>query len=246
MDYNGLQLQMMCPEDNLHHLCLHLGYFKIALRDMMDIYNVVRHAGNAFDWELFLKIVTETHSENLAYHALMIAHRLCPRFEFAEFAKRIEPRVSRAYQKTVRKKTADIDLLLNIFTDAVQSIDLAISRFDLTNKPSEKWRAFFWMWGSLLWPPMHDALRMSLSRSNGFFSRLWARMSATPRLLRVIANEVGWKIVWLSMIITFYSVWKCTLKRPFRKKKDLYGWDQYAAGLGLTLDELKKLEKHFQ
>lgn len=246
VDYHGIPMSVMAPEDNLHHLCLHLGYFKIAIRDMMDIFNIPRHHGASFDWTLFFDIVRESNSEEVTYHALMIANRLCPQFELLQCAKQLEGFVSRRYKKNVQKKIRDLDLLLNIFCDQIQKVELAISRFDMTDAPGQKWKAYFNVWKYLLRPTREDAIKMSLLKNPNTLQVIWARLTIPFKIFSVVADEVGWKIVFLLLAKTWFELCKSILTAPFKSKTDRYDWDAYAKDLGLTMQELAKLEKHFQ
>ncbi|MEM7392101.1 MAG: nucleotidyltransferase family protein, partial [Verrucomicrobiota bacterium] len=44
----------MAPEDNLHHLCIHLPYYKAGIRELADIYNLIRTYRDELDWDLLL------------------------------------------------------------------------------------------------------------------------------------------------------------------------------------------------
>ena len=72
IDFYGHPAKAMAPEDNLHHLCVHLPYYKCGLRELADIANMVRH--QSIDWDLFAAEMTKAKTENLVYHALSLVH----------------------------------------------------------------------------------------------------------------------------------------------------------------------------
>lgn len=245
-DYWGVPLKELAPEDHMHHLVLHLGIFKIALRDMMDIYNLTRFYGQGFDWELYLKIVKESGSENHSYHALSIANRLCPQLELAEACRRLEPHVSRRFRKNVKEKTKSINLIMSMFNDQVQTLELCISRFFMTDLPGEKWPAFFNLYRNIYWPPKKEFEKIMLLENAGPLKRLWARMRVPWRILWVVSTEAGMKLLILLIIKTNLDLWKCTFTYPFKKKENRKGFKDFAARLGMTVEELETLAKHFQ
>lgn len=245
-DYWGIPLKELAPEDHMHHLVLHLGIFKIALRDMMDIYNLTRFHGTGFDWDLYLKITHESRSVDHSYHAFSIAHRLCPQLELAEAIEKLRPHVSRRFRKNVAAKIRSIDFLLDMLSDHVQTLELAISKYFMTDKPGEKWPAYFHLYGNIWWPPREEFEKIMMVRDAGPLKRLWARIWAPWRILWVVSTEAGMKLLILLIIKTHLDLWKCTLTYPFKKKENRKGYREYAAKMGKTMEELEELAKHFQ
>jgi hypothetical protein len=239
-------LKIMSPEDNLHHLCLHLGYFKIALRDLMDIYNLLRYYRLELNWSLFLSIVEESGSHNVVYHGLKLANRVCPMIEVMSVIHKLEPRVSGTYIRSTNRKIADLSLLLDIFSDQIQTIEKAISVFNTTDYYKEKWAAYRGMWKSILWPPRKEAIRMSLLKNPGRGRFLRARIVLPYRVLWVIASEMSWLIVMLLAIKTFTDMLLALVKASFIPRKKVMDAAAHARSLGVNLDELKILQEHFQ
>ena len=245
-DYWGVPLKELAPEDHMHHLVLHLGIFKIALRDMMDIYNLPRFYGKGFDWDLYLKIVRESGSENHSYHALSIANRLCPQFDLAEACRRLKPYVNRRFRKNVEEKTKSLDVLMSMFCDHVQTLELGISKYFMTELPQEKWPAYFHLYGNIYWPPKPEFEKIMLLHNAGPLKRFWARLRVPWRILWVVSTEAGMKLLILLIVKTNLDLWKCTFTYPFKKKEKRKGYKEFAAAMGMTMEELEALAKHFQ
>jgi hypothetical protein len=236
VDFYGRPAKAMGPTDNLHHLCIHLPYYKAGVRELADIYNLVRH--EEIDWELFLREVASAGTENLVYHALSLANRLSPSIEMQESIRRVEPRVSRYYRADVARKTESLPRLLRSRSVHLSRIEKAFADLRATKRAGEKWEAFRRMWKNLLWPPAEDVARMnSIDRAT-----LWARLRTPARIRRVFYRDVGRLLFWVIMAKCAWDVAKATLKAPFARvpQRDLAG---FAAELGVTTADLRRLKE---
>src|SRR5262249_34513170 len=127
IELGGVPAKAMAPEDNLHHLCVHLPYYKTGVRELADIYNLVRQ--QPIDWELFLGEVRRARSESLVYHALTLAHRLSPSVEVAAVLRRIRPRVSRYHARDAARKTRRLAIVLRSRSVHMSRIEKAYADF---------------------------------------------------------------------------------------------------------------------
>lgn len=245
-DFHGLPLKTMSPEDHLHHLCLHLGYFKVSARDLMDLYNLTRYFGKAFDWDLFMEISTESKTENVVFHALSTANRLCPSFGMQEVAARVRPRTKRAWRRGVRKKVRNLEVLLGMCSDQFQTVEKAHFAFESTEKVGEKWRSFGKMWGAILRPPRSEVIKMAALYKPTRLQVFWARLTIPYRLFWVLAQEASWFLLGLLMMKTTIDLFKVTFRAPFVSGKKLTGHREYAESLGVSLEQLQKFTDNFQ
>jgi len=224
VDFYGHPAKSMSPEDNLHHLCVHLPYYKTGLRELADIYNLVRHA--PIDWEVFEREVRKAGTENLVYHALSLANALVPCADLS----RIEPRVSRWYRRDAARKTADVGRLLRSRCTHLSVIEKHFADFRAT----KSWGSFLRMWGNMLWPPSADVAKMS---STGR-ATLAARLAAPGRIRRVFYRDVGRLFFWIIMAKCAWDVVKSTFTRGAESDPSAF-----AAGLGVTVADLRRLKE---
>ncbi len=235
VDFYGRAARSMSPEDNLHHLCIHLPYYKAGVRELADLYNLIRQ--EPIDWTAFLDLVEKARTENLVYHALSLAHRLCPSFEVQEALRRVEPRATRFTRIDTARKTARISQLLRSRSTHLSVIEKAFADLRATKKAGEKWEALLRMWKNMLWPPEVDVARMnSLDRSTA-----WARLVTPSRIRRVFYRDVGRLLFWVIMTKCAWDVFVATATAPFRHGAEDHS--AFAAKIGVTVEDLRRLKE---
>ncbi|MBW2169289.1 MAG: nucleotidyltransferase family protein [Deltaproteobacteria bacterium] len=79
-DIAGVEVLVLCPEDLLLHLCMHLGFhhlFEFAgLRTLCDILETIRHYNGQIDWGQVRHRAIHWRVINLVYLALLLARDL--------------------------------------------------------------------------------------------------------------------------------------------------------------------------
>ena len=146
-DFYGIQVLGMCPEDNLHHLCVHLPYYKTGVRELADLYNLVRHTGDAFDWALFRDSMRRAGSQDWVYHAL--ANRLVPIPAVGALLAELRDQVSSGIKRDTARKTRRLARLLRSRTVHLSKIEKLFTEVNSTSEPGEKRRAFVECAGSV-------------------------------------------------------------------------------------------------
>jgi hypothetical protein len=80
IDFNGASALMLCPEDLLVHLCLHLctnhRFSMLELRNLCDIAGVLRHYGDEIDWKYLGERTRRFGVGKYVYSTLLIAEKL--------------------------------------------------------------------------------------------------------------------------------------------------------------------------
>ena len=245
LNFNGVELCMLSPEDNLLHLCLHLGRFKTSLRDMMDFYNLIRFHGDKFDWHLFYELTISSKSANPVFFALGISNFLVPIPEVNALLEKIEPLVSHKYKMAVALRTQSLGIFLDSYSDHIQSIEKVISSFDNTEWLPEKWNYFKQIWGMIFWPQKEEFLRMNSLESPSRIQNIKARLGMPFLIIDVIAGEIGRTIVVLLMGKTIFDLTKTIFKFPYVKKENVNS-EAYARRMGIDSESIKKLMQQVQ
>jgi len=223
VNFHGRPAKAMSPEDNLHHLCVHLPYYKAGIRELADIWNLIRH--QPIDWELLHREIAKAGTETLVYHALSLVNRLVPTPESIDAVRRLEPRVSRFTRRDTARKTADVSRLLRSRCTHLSVIEKHFA--DL--RAEKKWSSFFGMWRGMLWPPAEDVEKITGSAS------LWSRLVAPSRIRRVFYRDVGRLLFWVIMAKCAWDVVKATFTRA--PARDL------PAEIGVTAADLRRLKE---
>lgn len=242
IDFYGHPAKSMAPEDNLHHLCVHLPYYKTGVRELADIYNLVRAHEQTLDWDLFLAEVDKAQTWNLIHHALSLADRLCPMVPVQEAIRRVEPKASWYFKDDTARKTARIGRLLRSRSVHLSRIEKAFADLNATKKASEKWHALGRMWAGILAPPGEDVERMNALVEPGALDRLAGRAVTPWRICRVFARDVGAGMFVAIMGKSFYDCVKQTVRAPLGANGAQEDYASMASKLGVTVEDLQRLK----
>ncbi|WP_431971792.1 nucleotidyltransferase domain-containing protein [Nocardia sp. bgisy134] len=243
IDFYGVPAWAMAHEDNLHHLGVHLPYYKTGVRELGDIWNLARHATD-LDYDLLAGEIAKAGTENLMYHALSLADRLVPNPSFAALIDRVRPRINRFTRYDTARKTADIHALLRSRSTHTSRIEKAYTEFNMTALADEKRASFGRLWSDLLLVPAAEAARMSSLREPTALSALGARVAAPYRLTRVFQRDLGRWLFPAALAKTVFDLGAAygvdlVQRAGVRAIAARPGIDEFAAGLGLTRDDLQ-------
>jgi hypothetical protein len=240
IDFYGVPAWAMAPEDNLHHLCIHLPYYKTGVRELADIWNLVRHQGDGLDVDLLLAEIRKAGSQNLVYHALLLTDRLVPSPAVAKVLEAVAPDVDRWYRWDAGRKTGDAHTLLRSRSTHTSTIEKAYTEFNATHDAREKFGRFVRVWSSFLAPPRDDAVKMSSLRDPGPLSLLGARLVAPYRLAKVFQRDLGRWLFPAAMVKTVVDMAAAGVRHAAgsRHPGDLAA---FAAKVGMTREQLQVL-----
>lgn len=241
LDFDGLALQQLSPADNLFHLCVHLGLFKSGLRDVMDLYNLARAAGADLDYALFTRLVRDAGAFDLAYHALSLAQRLCPREDFARVLVELEPHVSRFMRTTVARKTRSLEVQLQLCTGYLSVIEKAIADFNASDAAVEKLEGFAKFWKLVLRPVPDEARRVCFTPQPSALEALTLPVRAPIAILRAIGAEIGPALLG-GLLLKGTLDTALTVLDPRAWTPRERGLASFAQRHGLSLDELQQLK----
>lgn len=242
IDFHGVPARAMSHEDNLHHLCIHLPYYKTGLRELADIWNLVRFAGESLDVDLLEREIRKAGTEDLVFHALSLVERLIPHPVTEDLLARVRPDASAWYRYDVPRKTRDVHVLLRNRSTHTSVVEKAYTEFNATGDLGEKLRAFSRLWGALLAVPRDEALRMSsLPRSSGPAATTLARLAGPYRLTRVFQRDLGRWLFPAALVKTVVDLGVAGLRTA---RGDLVGHVDlaaFAAANGTTVGDLRRI-----
>jgi len=236
----GVPAKAMAPEDNLHHLCVHLPYYKTGVRELADIYNLVR--AQKIDWPLFLDEVRKARTENLVFHALSLVEKLSPRPEIAEVLEQLRSRVSYYYARDAARKTRRAGLVLRSRSVHMSRIEKAYADFSATKHAGEKRKAYARIIGNILAPPADDVVKMSALDSPSRAELLVGRLAAPWRISRVFVRDLGAHIYAAMLAKATIETALDSVKQAFTGPPANDGYQAYAERLGLSVEQLGKLK----
>ncbi len=243
-DFKGVSAKKMSTEDNLHHICAHLGYYKTNVRDIFDIYNLMRFYKGQIDWDYFMQEVEKAGTESLVYFSMSLANKLCPCEEKKAIIEKTLPKAKPYYRKGVAEKTKSIATLLRVGCTYPTQVEKALAEFNATNKFSEKLYYFLQTWRRMLFPPMDSIKKMAAILKPNPLQLIWLRLTGGYRVMKYIASEISWKLLILMMIKSIYDVIKCGVRSLTGKAKPSIK-DQIMS-TGVSEEELMNIKKNIQ
>ncbi len=242
-DFYGIPMKSLAPIDHLHHLCVHLSFFKAGAREVGDMINLLR-ANKDFDWGHFLKEVDKAGSHNPVYLGLSLANILDPHEDKEAALKKIKPRVASKTISLVTEKRNSREILLTTRSGHITKIDKAFTGFKSTKKPFEKFRFYLEMYKHMYFPPLEDAKRITNTLGDDFLSNLMARIKAPFRIMSSLCDDLGTKIFFLLLLYTFVKMITTFLKAPFSGNSE--GQEEFAKKLGLSIRDLELLKERLE
>lgn len=229
------------PVDNLHHLCIHLPHYKTGLRELADIYNLLRAEEAHFDWPLFEAEVAKAGSADLVYHALSLVYALVPLPGVGACLARLKPQARGFYAHEAKRRTAVPSRILAARSTLTSEIDKCFGEFVTAGDFDTKLRTFVGMWRRGLWAPTEDIARFHYLDPNDPTLRLRSP-SMLLRVMRHGAKDFGWPI-YLALLIKL----DLDLVKAFWRK--LRGTEKpnkllaAARSRGLTTEQIEELRE---
>lgn len=218
----------MSWEDNLLHLCTHLPFFKIGLRELSDVYNTVIFAQPKIDWSKFSIRVHEWNAEDAAYRVLSLAQALMP-FDLLQtqdptldsLLTHWRSRASRLCIQDTDKRTSSPELLLRSRSTQISKIEKAFTVFRLTKRYPEKVKAWAGTWYFTFWPSYTEHLRITGNlKLNSPLHHLQTRITAPGLILSALARDYGKSGLLAITLLNIGVVLKETAQLSFLKNEE--------------------------
>jgi hypothetical protein len=239
----GSQTKIFSPEDTLLHLSLHFGYFKTQLKDLSDIYNLIRYYRDDIDWDLLVKVAIEYKAANHVYQALVLSHFMCPMDELPAIIKQLEPYAWGHYKSALKKKVHSMDDFLVMSTDYLQVLEFSFMKFINSKKSTEKIKFFFKSIKAMTWPEDEDFKRIHFELNIPWYKVPYYRLKSFFVVTRAAGEELGHILILGMYLKLFVDTFIAVLTLPFFwRQKSL---EDYSSDLGLTKDQMEKLENSF-
>ena len=241
-DFYGTPVLSMSPEDNLHHICVHLPFYKAGLKEIADIYNIIRHYGDKIDWELFLKTVADAKTEEPVFHALSIADKICPSVDCSSIIKKLKKVCSLKSVKESEKRIQHLDVVLRSRSIHMSRVEKAFNEMNTTEKAREKRQAFGVMWKNLFLPPREDIVKMNAFKNPGPIDMLFGFFYTPLRISQVFIHDLGAGIYVAVLLKSIYDVLTYSAKALVYGESDVIDIETFAGRIGVTMDDLQRLK----
>jgi hypothetical protein len=112
---NNVSAMRMSHEHNVLHMCMHLPFFKIGLRELADVANLLNYAKDDFDFEKLLKLSHAWHAHDALYRILTLTDCAIPCLSSDNKTSLFEisaPFKNSRYVTDTNRRAASLSLLL--------------------------------------------------------------------------------------------------------------------------------------
>lgn len=242
--FQGIEVSQMSVEYNLLHLVLHMGIYKIGIRDCMDVYNLLLSDTN-FDEDVFVELCKNSNAIDKAYFTLVLCN-FCSGSISESLIQKLEPKKQSFLRKRLlsrmqmANKTGDMQLSYN---DYFHGVEMNVFYFSLF--PSFHKKAYFYakIVSIIFFPPKADARKLSdMPAISKLFQTIKARLKAPAYIFALIGEEIGLGITILLFVKMFFET-IISLKNYIFRKEDYF---QYLKKRGIEPKEIINAVKGIQ
>lgn len=211
--------QMSC-EDTLLHLCIHLPYYKIGLRELADLFNFALFSSPPLDWELFAQRCQEWNASDPVFRALTLANSLVPipvpKNALATWRKE----ALSSTLKDTEARTASLQILLNSRSTYITKIEKNFLIFKISQNFYEQIHAWRATWRLVFFAPEEEIRRISLCTQKRGSPNYFSCQLKTPFLiLRAMSRDHGGRTILRITLMNLFIVFRNTLTLRFLQHK---------------------------
>ena len=202
-------------ELNLLHLCIHLPFFKIGLRELADVANLALFGENNIDWPLFFETAKKWHALDAVFRVFSLSHALIPWCNpyVQEKLNYIENKLKHSrYILDTNSRKNNPALLLASRSTYISQIEKHFILFKLSKRYEDKffhlkeqWRLFFII-------PKDEKKRLNIYTS--YFDKISLKSS---RLLWFsLAQDLGYYYLTFITLHNLFSLVKSCITKLWR------------------------------
>lgn len=221
-DYYGTKTKQLSPEYNILHLILHMGIYKIGIRDCMDIFNIF--LAEKRNEDKLVEIITEANASDKAYFTLMLT-QLCSNAIPVSLLERLKPakqtfiiRLLNA-RLAMAQKTGDMQLSYNDYFHEIEHNVFYFSLFPHFHKKAY----FYWRIVKYIFFTKHSlALKLADCNDNCTINEhIKAQLKAPIFGFALISEEIGLPITFVLLLKLFFDM-LFSVKNYFSKQESYF------------------------
>lgn len=220
IQFEGVTAFRMSWEDNLLHLCIHLPFFKTGLRELSDVYNLIRFCKPAVDWDTFATRVDRWNAAESVYRVIKLANSV------ASFS--IPPLLLEAWKKKSSRfcihdteaRAGSIEILLRSRSTQIGKIEKCFSVFRASENYFEKLKSWIGTWYYTFFPSELEVRKITRCLDKkASWNYLHARLKTPFIILSAMARDHGAGALVYFTIANLGIILKATLTLTFLKNR---------------------------
>ena len=242
-NFCGVEVKSLSTEYNLLHLILHMGIYKCGIRDLMDIYNLMRV--EQIDTPEMKRLIHHANAEQKTRFALTLSNLCCPVFSeewINGIAVKDKGFIGRRLSR--RLKTMEIAQDFQIsYNDYFQDIEKKVIYFNLFPQFHLKLLFYLKILRMVYFPKTPIALKLNdHAQAPNIWNKSISTLKAPYFVFSLIAQEIGWKFTILLFIKLPFDL-MFSIINYFVKKESFF---DYLRQKGIEPKEIEKVVKNIQ
>ncbi|WGL60601.1 nucleotidyltransferase family protein [Pigmentibacter sp. JX0631] len=212
----------MSWEHNLFHLCIHLPLFKVGIKELADIFNVIKF-GKPLDFSKFKILISDSSSHDKIFRSLIITSQLFPELKnntfFLETILWCEKFVSKKIIQLIKKRTISLKFLLTARTTYITKIEKNFLLFRLSKSYKNKFKIWIKMWILLFFIPAEEIKCISGYLGNNTFAMFYYKILTPISIIKVLCSEHGTKNIFIFTLANVLTIIAGILKFSFLERE---------------------------
>ncbi len=236
---NFAEAYRMSWEDNLLHLCIHLPYYKIGIREFADIFNIIHFAAPKINEQLFLQQLNKWQTYEAVYRAFNLVKSFFSQLDENKFVNEIlcytKPYCSRIVLNDTEKRQQSIKILLNSRSTYISKIEKNFLLFRISKSYKYKFKIWLRMWQLLFFVPITEVRIFSCYLGSNLLLLTICRLKSPFYILRSLCKDHGKKTILFFTLGNIFWIIINTIKLKFMKNNK----EQFDASLLKLYKELE-------
>lgn len=242
-NFCGVAIKSLSPEYNLIHLILHMGIYKCGIRDLMDIYNLMRT--EAIDEIELKRLIKQANAAQKSRFTMTLCNLCYPVFSqklILEIAMKNKGFIGRRLVKRLETMQSTHDFQTS-YNDYFQDIEKKVIYFNLFPTFHIKLNFYLKILKMVYFPSSEMALRLNdKTHLPHFWNKLMSKLKAPYFVFSLIAQEIGWKFTILLFIKLLFDL-LFSIKNYVIPSKSYF---DYLKEKGINPKEIEKVVKNIQ
>ncbi len=242
-NFYNTKVKQLSPEYNLLHLVLHMGLYKIGIRDCMDVYNLLLSEVE-FDEGKFVGICEKSNATDKAFFTLKLANYCSSSISRSLFEK-LKPTKKTFIINRLNSRLKMIERggdMHYSYNDYFHDVEMTVFYFSLYPQFHKKLKFYMLLVKQMFFPSKNMALKLGDCYKMSWFKRLLVRVSAPFIIFKLIGEEIGLGITIFLFLKLFVDLIGSVKNYFFRKES----YFDYLKKIGKDSDEIKKVVKNIQ
>lgn len=215
----------MSWEDNLLHLCIHLPFYKLGIREFADIFNIIHFCMLDSDIEQFKFRIAEWNAHEAVYRAFELTRSAFEELQSNNFVNQViiytKKYSSYSVIRDTEKRMSTFEFLIKSRSTYISKIEKKFLLFRITDSYKLKVILWFRLWFLLFIVPSGEVRKFSCYIGDNQIKLFLYRLKTPLLILNSLCRDHGTNTIIKFTLFNFYIIIKETVKLKFLFKSKI-------------------------